>query len=107
MKNNQPQEEVLLIISSKLIRQDLCKSDCDEELSPAEKLEEACWNGMLKEWSWGSIPGNGRTEGLFLWKIFIADRIICARLSETPQEIDKAKSLDPYLFVNSVKDYYN
>lgn len=103
MKKNNTQQELMFVTSSAFMQKELCENDTSKnnELSTSEKLEEACWNGMLKDWSWGSITGNKKDEKLFLWKVYTADRILCACVSKVPV------SIDPYLFMQARTKHYN
>ena len=109
MKKNIPTQEILLPTASSFAAGELCDKDLlndnsGKRLNPVEKLEEACWNGLLDD-----FLSNKRTVGkngsqLFLWKIHVADTFLCVELSQAPPDLDRYYSLDPYLFL-SLKNY--
>ena len=104
MEKCHAKQEILLLTSSSFAQGDLCKNDFFEEdrrqgLSPVERLEEACWNGLLDEFL-SNTPAN-QTSGnkLFLWKIHVAQAFLCVELCQAPSPLDYYSSLDPYLFL--------
>jgi len=67
--------------------------------SNVERLEQACWNGMLEEF----LPGlvltvEGKT--LFLWEIQNANSFLHIDLCDQPDYINREFSIDPYIFLN-------
>src|SRR4026208_1038604 len=105
MKKNIPTQEILLLTASSFADGELCGKDLlndnsGKRLSPAEKLEEACWNGLLDEFlsNKRAIGKNGNQ--LFLWKIHVADAFLCVELAQVPRALDHYYSLDPYLFLS-------
>jgi hypothetical protein len=99
MKANSTQQEILLITGTHFSSRQCCdKNDATAQnnLTEKEKLEEACWNGMIKE----MLPElSERTTGnkkLYLWQIREGESFIELDLSEFPQEKDKFFSIDPY-----------
>ena len=109
MEKNKPTQEILLSTASSFAQGELCDKDLSKDnpgkrLSPVEKLEEACWNGLLNEFlsNKRAIGKNGNQ--LFLWKIHVADAFLCVELAQSPPALDHYYSLDPYLFL-SLKNY--
>jgi hypothetical protein len=104
MENYNKQQEILFATDSSFFRHELC----EHHLSPngkrpasVEKLEEACWNGMLRNWL-PQVNQNSYNNKLFLWKILVANAFLCGELSEGPSDIRGAHSLNPYLFFSSI-----
>jgi hypothetical protein len=103
MKNS-VQQEILLMTNSSLSKRNLCERNSPEpgkHFSNVERLEEACWNGMLDE----LLPGliikvEGKT--LFLWEIQNANSFLHINLCDQPQTLDKQTSIDPYIFFNKL-----
>jgi hypothetical protein len=62
-----------------------------------ERLEAACWNGLLKE----MLPEifQGEDKHLYLWQITEAESFLELDLSESPQVKEPNVSLDPYAFL--------
>ena len=109
MKENIPTQEILLSTTSSFAQEELCDTDLlkdnsGKRLSPIEKLEESCWNGLLDEFfiNKRAIGKNG--DQLFLWKIHVADAFLCVELAQAPPALDRHYSLDPYLFL-ALKNY--
>lgn len=108
MKNYNTQEEILIATNSSFLRQELSEHNLSGNSkqsgsAPVDKLEEACWNGLFRNW----LPGvgqNAESNKLFLWKIFVANAFLCGELSEAPSEIRGFQSLNPYLFFSSINN---
>ncbi|GGA97846.1 hypothetical protein [Puia dinghuensis] len=95
-------QEVLLIRSTSFLNEELCKKDDarnDSSLFDNERLEEACWNGLLQarlpEIFW-DLPGK-----LFLWQIKEATSFLVLDLGEAPDDMDSHFSIVPYSFVST------
>ena len=97
-------QEILLVIKSSFAQRDLCSGDHGinqgKALSPEERLEEACWNGLMDEFIDGA-PLNRKNGKLFLWKIHAADKFLCIEMSQFPGELEPFYSLDPHFFLGS------
>jgi len=95
------QQEILLMTNSSLSKTNLCEKNSSEEgrrISNAERLEQACWNGMLDEFLPGLVE---RVEGktLFLWEIQNGKNFLHIDLCERPDFINEESSIDPYIFL--------
>jgi hypothetical protein len=104
MKAIETKREILLLTTSSFAQRELCENDFSEndtgrEPTPVERLEEACWNGLLGDWIRGAPANMNNGEKLFLWKIHIAGAFLCIELSQTPSALNRVYSLDPYLFL--------
>ena len=102
MKLIKTQQEILLLtgtrFSSRLYapKDDLPKQD---ELSDNEKLQEACWNGMIEELL-PELREDVNNKKLFLWNIIQGDAFLELKFSNAPTELDdKHLSIDPYSFI--------
>ena len=102
MKATSTQQEILLMTGTSFSnRQSQEKSDSDKarNLSEKERLEEACWNGLLKEMLPEVFKGIDADKELYLWQIKEASSFIELELAEFPEEKDRYLSLDPYAFL--------
>ena len=99
MKTNSTQREILLMTGTTYLSREWCGRDENKsQLSPKEMLEEACWNGLIKE----IIPELFRKEeenNLYLWQIKSGSSFLELDLAEYPEEKDKYFSIDPYSFL--------
>jgi len=103
---NTVQQEILLMTNSSLSKRNLCEKNDSEpgQFSNVDRLEQACWNGMLEDF----LPGllmkvEGRT--LFLWEIQNANSFLHINLCDQPGFLNRENSIDPYIFLNHL--YYN
>ncbi|HRE50460.1 MAG TPA: hypothetical protein PK339_03505 [Flavitalea sp.] len=103
MKTTTVQQEILLNLDANYLTGQYAAKDPGEKtntLTQREQLEEACWNGSLPVLlpEIFSIPGN--TRPLYLWRIVEGERFLHLSLGETPDEIAKEFSIDPYSFLS-------
>ncbi len=102
MKSNSLQQEILLVSYSKISRRQLAgdnRIDLSQHLSYTERLEEACWNGLLDRLLPGTIEKPSSGKKLHLWQIRSGARFLHIELCTFPVVIEKQHSIDPYLFV--------
>ena len=93
--------------NSSLSKRSFCEKNSTEaskRFSNVERLESACWNGMLEEF----LPGllltvEGKT--LFLWEIQNAKSFLHVDLCDQPNFINREYSIDPYYFLGHL--HYN
>jgi hypothetical protein len=104
---NTVQQEILLMTDSSLSKRNLCEknsAEADRLYSNAERLEQACWNGMLEDF----LPGllvKVKDRKLFLWAIQNAKSFLHIDLCDQPGFLNRESSVDPYIFVNHL--HYN
>ena len=101
METTSTQQEILLMTGTNFSsRQCYIKDEGDQtNLTEKEQLEEACWNGMLKDMLpeiYEQPAGKGK---LYLWQIREASSFLGLELGELPAEKDYHLSIDPYLFI--------
>ena len=97
-------QEILLNTESSFAQRELCENDYStasnsSPASQAEKLEEACWNGLLEDLLKGAIAFERTSQRLFLWKIDLADTFLCIQLSQAPSPVNQYQSMNPYVFM--------
>jgi len=95
-------QEVLLITGTSFVTEELCKKDDashDRHLFDNERLEEACWNGLLQMRLPEVFSEAPDGRDLYLWQIKEADSFLVLDLGEAPAEMDSHFSIVPYSFV--------
>lgn len=101
------QQEILLMTNSSLSKRNLCEKNSSEAkrvFSNVERLEQACWNGLLENFLPGLLmKAEGRT--LFLWEIENAISFLHINLCNQPCFLNRERSVDPYIFLNHL--FYN
>ena len=103
MKQQHIHQEVLVFTATSHSRKVLCETnnnDKNENMTPAEKLEQACWDGLLNE-MFPEIIDSGSTLSpkMFIWGIYPGKSFLLIDLADTPGGIDSVYSVDPYLFL--------
>ncbi|MEJ7625938.1 MAG: hypothetical protein WKF35_03660 [Ferruginibacter sp.] len=101
METKSTQQEILLFTNTRFSsRQWTGKEDPLKEnnLSSKEKLEEACWNGLI----WKILPEiceKTNETTLTLWEINVANSFFDLKFSEFPKDVENEYSIDPYKFL--------
>jgi len=104
---NTVQQEILLMTNSSLSKRNFCEKNNVEATSSftnIERLQQACWNGMLEEF----LPGlllKSKGKSLLLWEIQNAKTFLHIDLCDQPGFPIKRFSIDPYMFLDQL--YYN
>ena len=102
MKQDAPQLEILLMIGATFSSRQYCEkesSEFNQPLSEKERLEEACWNGLIQE----LLPcflGGGIGSKIYIWKVRGASSFIEVEMGQYPKEIDRLFSIYPYSFAD-------
>ena len=102
MERNSTQQEILLMTGSGFFQQQCFErneQDSNKNLSQEEKMEEACWNGMLQDLLPGVINKDAAGKALMLWQVVTHNSFLEIELCETPSENDLYYSIDPYAFM--------
>ena len=107
MERNTTQQEILLMTGSTFFQQQCYEKneqDSNKYVSQIEKLEEACWNGMLYELLPGVIEKSAEGKALLLWQVRHGNSFLEIDLCETPSQADSYYSIDPYTFLQAGYD---
>jgi hypothetical protein len=100
MKNSGTQQEILFFINTKFSSFDWQKkNDETTNLSQIEKIEEACWNGLLGELL-PELLQTHSSEKMSLWNINKASSFLDLQYSNYPLKLEEKTSLNPYIFVD-------
>jgi hypothetical protein len=100
MNTNILQQEILLLTDTTFSQRQLCENDPNKDkgnLSETEKLEEACWAGLLDE----LLPEIITNKKLCLWQIGDSEFSLQIELSEYPST-EKSFSINPYYFLRTI-----
>jgi hypothetical protein len=97
------QVEVLLVIGTSFSTSNWVNKDeipAARQQPEVERLEEACWNGLVKSMLpelWVDPPNEGI---LYLWEVKQSDSFLKLELSEIPLPIDPRRSIAPLSFLS-------
>ena len=102
MKKKSTQQEILLVTGTGFSSRQWCKYDENgrsENLTELEKLEEACWNGLIKELL-PEIYGDGKgPEKMYLWHVRKISSFLELELGSFPDSIENYFSINPHSFM--------
>ncbi|HMK27440.1 MAG TPA: hypothetical protein VK483_15515 [Chitinophagaceae bacterium] len=97
-------QEILLFIGTSFANRKLCDTENKEarSITTHEKLENACWDGLLGELL-PDLAGATRSkaEGI-IWKIITADNFLCINMGAYNKPVMGESSIDPYCFITSL-----
>ncbi len=101
MKTKSIQQEILLMTGTKFSARQWAEKNVEDNkhLSATDKLEDACWNGLLDEMLPELIQKTREGKSLFLWHIRHCKSFLEIELSESAPAIERHFSIDPYFFV--------
>ena len=93
----------MIFTNTSLSQKVLCETDNNdknENMSQAEKLEQACWDGLLREMFPEIIDsGSKLSPKMFIWGIHPGKSYLHIDMTDSPGIIDFERSVDPYLFL--------
>jgi hypothetical protein len=102
MKTNYTQQEILLLTGTSFSLQEFSETTDGlnyNHLTEKEKLEVACWNGLLPTMLPEIFQQNAINKKLYLWEIREGSSFIELELGEIHLELEKQFSIDPYSFM--------
>ena len=104
MKKQHIQQEILVSTRTALAKKILFEiNDSNKNAIPAEKFEEAFWNGLLNEIFSELRPYNsGQHEKIFIWGIYAGKSYLLIDLADAPGTTESLFSIDPHLFLPEV-----
>ncbi len=106
MKTDTIQQEILLVTTSTFSKQQWCSKDTADNgghhYSPAEQLEEACWNGLLDQLLPEIMEKSSSGKELYLWHIRQGASYLQIELSEFPKLVEKPFSIYPNFFLHTI-----
>ncbi len=102
METYSTQQEILLFTGTTFSSRQWCGKDAPAEsvgLSDQERLQQACWDGLLPEMLPELFNKSLMPKKLFLWKIMEGSSFLELDLGEFPEAKEQVYSIDPYLFL--------
>jgi len=105
MEQKNVQQEILLNTDTDFAHRQWADKDGtdSENLNPIEKLEKACWDGLVKE----LIPELDITlqaeKKLWLGQVHETQSFLALNYYEFPGHVENEASIDPYLFMNDLR----
>jgi len=102
METNSTQQEILLVTGTSFSLREFCETIDGlnyNHLTEKEKLEIACWNGLLPVMLPEIFKQHSVNKKLYLWEIREASSFIQLELGEKYIEFEKQFSIDPYSFL--------
>jgi hypothetical protein len=104
MEKKFTQQEILLVTGTSFTTRNFCEkneNDFNFQLTEKEKLEVACWNGMLP-FMLPEIIIKAPGLKLYLWEIREASSFLKLELGEYYMDFENRFSINPYAFVPTI-----
>jgi hypothetical protein len=94
-------QEILLMTDTTFAKKEWCEKDgqSNQITSTNERLEEACWNGLLNEMLPGVVQKSSTGKNLSLWQIIQRCSFLEIDLYESAVSDDQIHSINPYLLL--------
>ncbi len=95
------QQEILLTTGTSFSQRQLVENDAKDErnhLSESQRLEQACWTGLLEE----LLPEVITNKKLRIWQIWDTEFSLQIELSEYPSK-EKQFSVNPHYFLRTME----
>jgi hypothetical protein len=106
MKTIYMQQEIVLFMNTSFAHRELSGNKSQGAGKPTrsakEKLEEACWNGLLSDLLPEIASDSICVNHLNLWQISQGDSFLCVDLTNHPVKIDPEFSINPALFFENI-----
>ena len=102
MEKNSTQQEILLVTGTSFSLGEFCQTSDGlsyNHLTEKQKLEVACWNGLLPVMLPEIFKQHAENKKLYLWEIREAASFIELEMGEQYMEFEKEFSIDPYSFL--------
>jgi hypothetical protein len=102
MEKHTTQQEVLLFTGTSFSAGNWSRREDapqNEDRSQQDRLEAACWNGLVQELLPEVFEQPAPGKKIFLWQIREGDSFIDLELGEYPVTIDSHFSIDPYAWL--------
>lgn len=107
METNFTQQEILLNTAATQLAKDWCpKTDTGkpDQRTEKQKIEEACWNGLIREEMPEIFVAAEENKPLALWKVQEMSAVLELELSDYPAIIDKYYSINPYIVMTEMNE---
>ena len=75
------------------------ESSGKKNLSEIERLEDACWNGLVQQMLPEIVQKSATDKNLYLWEVKEGSSFLELQLGEIPTEGDQYYSINPYSFL--------
>lgn len=101
MKTKPINQEILLMTTTTFSKREWCEKNArnNKPSSVNDKLEKACWNGLLDDMLPGIVARSSSGKKLSLWQITHFGSFLELELSESIVKYYEQQSINPYLFV--------
>jgi hypothetical protein len=105
MEPNSTQQEVLLNTDTQFAHRQWAENDLkgSDNLSAIEKLEKACWDGLVKELIPELDINLEPDKKLWLWHVHETRSFLALDFYEYPGPKNREASIDPYLFLDELR----
>lgn len=104
MKTYSNISEILFFTATTFSERELCEINEDgspNRLTPSEKWEAACWNGLLSELLPEITSTESCDEKLFLWQVERGKSFLRISMGVYPPVLQEDFAIDPHVFLRN------
>lgn len=102
MNNSENQQEIVLLTNSRFANKELQQNSGDPQGNSKQKLEEACWDGLLINLLPELLKLNQHSR-INLWNIDVANNFLDLQFSRAPKKLEESTCLNPHIFLQHQK----
>lgn len=101
MEIKNTQQEVLLVTATGFTSRAYCENnnESSKNLSEQEKLQDACWNGLVQDKLPEVFDPSFQPAQMYLWQLKEANHFLALEMGKYPKDIEAFYSIDPYAFL--------
>ena len=103
MKPSSPSREILIVTTNSFSARQFCEKEPQDKscsLSPAERLETACWDGLLNEIVPEIMHDSDSEEKIYLWQVEIRSSYLKLNLGTINPEFEVEFTIDPNVLIH-------
>ena len=108
MKPKATFHEILLFAGTAFSRRQFSRKDTynnsENNLSPMEELEKACWDGILYEMFPEILGSFSNKCESFIWHIMTGKNFLSVNIGPIPPVTDNETTIDPYFLLTPIRE---
>lgn len=105
MRQSHKNQEILLLTGSRYIIRELISHNSEnrkENIPVHDKLERACWDGLLDNLLSGIVNDDNSKKEDLIWRITSSDSFLCINIGLNDNPKPGYSCINPYYFITSV-----
>lgn len=101
MKNHYTTNEILLVTGTTFSGRDFCRITETRPMTEKQRLEKACWDGLLVEMLPEVVQDSTTMHRQYTWHVKLTDQLLVIKMGTTDEDIPVCSSINPYYYLLS------